>query len=131
VLAELGPDSSVLLGIGMNLAARASDLPSGDRLTPTSVLLETGAAPSAADALDALLDELRPIAELFESSGPPAVAARARAVDVLFGRAVELRLASGEVVQGSAAGIDDDGCLLVRSGDEVRPYASGEVVRLT
>jgi biotin-(acetyl-CoA carboxylase) ligase len=42
-----------------------------------------------------------------------------------------LRLAGGEVVQGTAAGISDDGCLLVRSADEVRAYASGEVARLT
>jgi BirA family biotin operon repressor/biotin-[acetyl-CoA-carboxylase] ligase len=131
VLAELGPGGSVLLGIGMNLAARASDLPAGDRLTPTSLLLETGAAPSAHDALEALLGELRPIAELFEGGGPAAVAGRARALDVLAGKPVELRLASGDVMRGIAAGIDDDGCLLVHSGDEVSAYASGEVVRLS
>ena len=47
VLAELGPGGSVLLGIGMNLAAQASDLPAPDRLVPTSLLLETGSAPGA------------------------------------------------------------------------------------
>src|SRR5262249_49834152 len=36
VLAELGPDGSVLLGVGMNLAAGAGDLPAGDRLAATS-----------------------------------------------------------------------------------------------
>jgi BirA family biotin operon repressor/biotin-[acetyl-CoA-carboxylase] ligase len=131
VLAELGPEDCVLLGIGMNLAATVSDLPASDRLTPTSLLLETGAAPSASEALTVLLGELQPIAALFEEGGPPAVAARARALDALCGRSVELRLASGEVVQGTAAGIGDDGCLRVRSGDEVTAYASGEVARLS
>lgn len=131
VLAELGPGGCVLLGIGMNLSAGASDLPQGDRLAPTSLLLETGDAPSAPAALSALLDTLRPIVARFEADGPPGIAERARALDTLEGREVELRLASGDVVRGTAAGIDDDGCLLVRTGDRVQPYASGEVVRLT
>jgi BirA family biotin operon repressor/biotin-[acetyl-CoA-carboxylase] ligase len=131
VLAELGPDGSVLLGVGMNLAARAVDLPAGDRLAPTSLLLETGSAPSAPVALTALLDALQPLAALFDAEGPPAIAARARPLDALAGHTVELRLAAGAAVRGTAAGIADDGCLLVRAGDETRPYASGEVVRLT
>jgi BirA family biotin operon repressor/biotin-[acetyl-CoA-carboxylase] ligase len=131
VLAELGPGGSVLVGIGMNLTAGTADLPAADRLTPTSLLLETGDAPSARVALAALLGELRTVAELFDAGGPPAIAARARALDVLEGRAVELRLASGEAIAGTAAGIDDTGCLLVRAGGAVRPFAGGEVIRLT
>jgi BirA family biotin operon repressor/biotin-[acetyl-CoA-carboxylase] ligase len=131
VLAELGPDGSVVLGIGMNLASRQNDLPEADRLVPTSILLEKGAAPSAADALAVLLAAVRPLAALFDSEGPPGIAARARPLDALAGTPVELRLANGDSVQGEAAGIADDGCLLVRSDGQVRPYASGEVVRLT
>ena len=67
----------------------------------------------------------------FDAGGPPAIAVRARALDALEGREVELRLASDDVVRGTAAGIDDDGRLLVRDGDLVGAYASGEVVRLT
>ncbi|HEY3613856.1 MAG TPA: biotin--[acetyl-CoA-carboxylase] ligase [Gaiellales bacterium] len=131
VLAELGPDGSVLLGVGMNLCSRAGDLPPADRLVPTSLLLETGSAPSAPVALLALLGALRPLADVFDREGAPAIAARARRLDALAGTAVELRLASGEIVQGEAAGIADDGAILVRGADGVRPYASGEVVRLT
>jgi BirA family biotin operon repressor/biotin-[acetyl-CoA-carboxylase] ligase len=131
VLAELGPGGSVLLGVGMNLAAQVPDLPVGDRLAPTSLLLETGAAPAASDALAALLEALRPLAEVFDADGPAAIAARARPLDALDGRPVQLLLAGGEVVEGTAAGIADDGSLLVRAGDEVRAYASGEVARLS
>jgi BirA family transcriptional regulator, biotin operon repressor / biotin---[acetyl-CoA-carboxylase] ligase len=130
VLAELGPGGSVLLGVGMNLAAQASDLPAPDRLVPTSVLLETGSAPHPREALAALLAALRPLAELFDAHGPSAIAARARPLDTLLGSAVELRLASGQVVAGTAAGIADDGCLLVRTRAGVQSYPSGEVVRL-
>jgi BirA family transcriptional regulator, biotin operon repressor / biotin---[acetyl-CoA-carboxylase] ligase len=131
VLAELGPADSVLLGVGMNLAAQASDLPAPDRLVPTSLLLETGSAPTPQVALLALLDALRPLAASFDADGPPAIAARVRRLDALAGTAVELRLASGEVIAGSAAGIADDGSILVRTPEGMRPYASGEVVRLT
>jgi BirA family biotin operon repressor/biotin-[acetyl-CoA-carboxylase] ligase len=131
VLAELGPDRSVLLGIGINLAARAGDLPESDRLTPTSVLLETGAAPDAREALTRLLGELAPLAARFDDGGPAAISERARPLDALAGSDVELRLAGGEIVRGAAAGIADDGCLLVRGPEGVVPYASGEVVRLS
>jgi BirA family biotin operon repressor/biotin-[acetyl-CoA-carboxylase] ligase len=130
VLAELGPEGSVLLGIGMNLAARASDLPESDRLAPTSLLLETGAAPYAPAALRSLLEALRPLAALFDTEGPAAIASRARPLDALEGTALHLRLAGGEVVEGTGAGIADDGSLLVRDSDGVRAYASGEVARL-
>jgi BirA family transcriptional regulator, biotin operon repressor / biotin---[acetyl-CoA-carboxylase] ligase len=131
VLAELGPDGSVLLGVGMNLSSRAGDLPEADRLIPTSLLLETGAAPAAPVALSALLKALQPLAALFDAEGPEAIAARARPLDALSGSRVQLRLASGNTVEGSAAGIADDGSLLVRTERDVRGYASGEVVRLT
>jgi BirA family transcriptional regulator, biotin operon repressor / biotin---[acetyl-CoA-carboxylase] ligase len=131
VLAELGPDGSVLLGVGMNLSSRAGDLPEADRLIPTSLLLETGAAPAAPVALSALLEALQPLAALFDAEGPEAIAARARPLDALSGARVQLRLASGNTVEGSAAGIADDGSLLVRTERDVRGYASGEVVRLT
>jgi BirA family biotin operon repressor/biotin-[acetyl-CoA-carboxylase] ligase len=131
VLAELGPEGSVLLGIGMNLSSQASDLPPADRLVPTSLLLETGSAPSAPTALAAQLAALRPLADSFERDGPAAIAARARRLDSLAGTAVELRLASGDVVRGEAAGIADDGSILLRGDGGARPYASGEVVRLT
>jgi BirA family biotin operon repressor/biotin-[acetyl-CoA-carboxylase] ligase len=131
VLAELGPEDSVLLGVGMNLSSRAVDLPAADRLAPTSLLLETGSAPTAPVALAALLEALQPLAALFDAEGPAAIAARARPLDALSGSAVQLRLASGEVAEGTASGIADDGSLLVRVAGEVLAYASGEVVRLT
>jgi BirA family biotin operon repressor/biotin-[acetyl-CoA-carboxylase] ligase len=131
VLAELGPGDSVLLGVGMNLSSRAADLPAPDRLAPTSLMLETGSAPTASAALTALFAALRPLAALFDAEGPAAIAARARPLDALSGTAVRLRLASGETIEGTASGIADDGSLLVDAKGAVRAYASGEIVRLT
>jgi BirA family biotin operon repressor/biotin-[acetyl-CoA-carboxylase] ligase len=131
VLAELGPGESVLLGVGMNLSSGTADLPAPDRLVPTSLLIETGSAPTAPAALTALLDALQPLAALFDAEGPAAIAARARPLDALCGSEVQLRLASGETIVGTASGIADDGSLLVGAAGCVRAYASGEVVRLT
>ena len=118
VLAELGPDGSVLLGVGMNLSSGAADLPAPDRLVPTSLLLETGAAPDAPAALADAARRARPARHRVRQGGPAAIVALARPLDALVGRAVELRLAGGEVVRGSAAGLADDGCLLVRGSEE-------------
>ena len=131
VLARARPRWQRAAGGGHEPRRAGRDLPVPDRLRPTSVLLETGSAPSAQEALTVLLGALRPLAALFDAEGPRAIAARARALDALDGAAVELRLANGAFVRGTAAGIADDGCLLVRSGDELQAYASGEVVRLT
>ena len=122
----------MLLGIGMNLSSRVADLPASDRLDAhlppardrarrrararrSSVLLARAAA------------DRRPLRRRRAARRRRACARARRA----RGRSVELRLASGEVVRGTAAGIGDDGCLLVRSGGEVTAYASGEVARLT
>ena len=85
---------------------------------PTSLLLETGAAPAAAQrAARRCSDACGHSPRSSTPRAPPAIAARARPLDALAGSPVELRLASGDaVVQGTAAGIADDGCLLVRSG---------------
>ena len=132
MLAELGPEGSVLLGIGMNLAARASDLPESDRLAPTSLLLETGAAPSAPEALAVAARRAAAArGPLRRRRAARHRSACARARRARAAGAWQLRLASGEVVQGTAAGIADDGSLLVRAGGEVTAYASGEVARLT
>ena len=131
VLAELGPDASVLLGVGMNLSSEAAYLPAPDRLVPTSLLLETGSAPSAPAALTALLAALQPLAELFDLEGPR----RSRRAPVRSTRSGAPRCScgsqSGETVEGTASGIADDGSLLVGVAGDVRAYASGEVVRLT
>ena len=83
VLAELVPGAVVVLGLGVNLASKEGDLPPADRLIPTSLLLETGSAPSAPTALAALLEALRPLAAAFDQEGPPAISAHARPLDAL------------------------------------------------
>ncbi len=131
VLAELGPEGSVLLGIGMNLAARASDLPESDRLAPTSLLLETGAAPPRLTALPRCSRRCVRSAALFDTEGPAAIAARARPLDALEGTALHLRLAGGEVVEGTGAESRTTAACWCAPVTALRSYASGEVARLS
>ena len=131
VLAELGPGGSVLLGVGMNLSSQAEDLPAPDRLVPTSILLETGSAPGAPAALTALLDALLPLAALFERTGPPAIAARARALDALAGSPSTCGSRTARWRRAREPASPTTGACSCAPPTGERPYASGEVVRLT
>ena len=96
------------------------DLPAGDRLAPTSLLLETGAAPArAASPRRAARRGAARSPRLFDAEGPAAIAARARALDALDGRsgAAPSRGRRGRRGHRRRAS-RDDGSLLVRSGDE-------------
>jgi BirA family biotin operon repressor/biotin-[acetyl-CoA-carboxylase] ligase len=52
-----------------------------------------------------------------------------RALDVLQGRQVAVRLGT-DMIEGEARSIDDQGRLLVRSGDRIHQLAAGEVERV-
>ena len=133
VLAELGPEGSVLLGIGMNLASQAAR-PARGR-PPRSHLAAAGdrRCPCRAGRRSPRCStRCGTLAGLFDAEGPAAIAARARALDALDGPAV--RVASGERRgrrghrSGHRATTAACSCAPPTS---VRAYASGEVVRLT
>ena len=134
VLAELGPDGSVLLGVGMNLASRAADLRRPTASLPTSLLLETGSARARAEALAALL--ARAAAARARSSTTRGAARRspARARRSTRSRARAVRAAARErrgrrrARQPASPTTAACSCAPATS---VRAYASGEVVRLT
>jgi biotin-(acetyl-CoA carboxylase) ligase len=132
VLAELvaGERVVVLLGVGLNAALETSQLPQTDRLPATSLLLEGVAPPPPAALLDGLLARLVPLVESWEEGGFAAVAQRVREVDDLAGRPLQLKLANGHHATGVAAGIADDGALLLREDAGLHRHRSGEVARV-
>jgi BirA family biotin operon repressor/biotin-[acetyl-CoA-carboxylase] ligase len=104
-----------VIGIGVNVAVRPDDFP--PELKDTAGTL--GLAPSAIEpTLASLLGELERWLGAAEADVLDAVRAR----DALLGRPV--RWAGGE---GRGAGIDGDGRLLVRRGDEETALDAGEV----
>jgi BirA family transcriptional regulator, biotin operon repressor / biotin---[acetyl-CoA-carboxylase] ligase len=107
-----------VIGIGLNVGTRLEELPVELRDSATSLAVASGSDPSVEAVLDAVLERLN--SRL--TAAPNAVVAAWRERDVLIGRA--LRWAGGE---GIAAGIDDEGALLVDTADGRVSLDAGEV----
>jgi BirA family transcriptional regulator, biotin operon repressor / biotin---[acetyl-CoA-carboxylase] ligase len=133
ILTELAAEpervSWVVLGVGVNVNARAEDFPEDVRRDATSVLLERGEpAPRAllaAACFTALEEWIDRHAE--EGFGPVAVAWRKRSVTL--GRDVVVKVEGREVV-GTAEDIDESGALLVRTGAGLERILTGDVALL-
>jgi BirA family biotin operon repressor/biotin-[acetyl-CoA-carboxylase] ligase len=104
-----------VLGIGINVALREADFPPELRGRAGTLGLEPGAIePTLGGLLEAL--------ERWLGAPEPEVLEAVRARDALLGRPV--RWAAGE---GSGAGIDDDGRLIVQTSDGPVSLEAGEV----
>jgi BirA family biotin operon repressor/biotin-[acetyl-CoA-carboxylase] ligase len=116
ILAEARPQEGwAVLGIGLNVTTE--EFPPELRETATSLLLE-GVSADAETVLEALLAAL----ERRLGEGPDSILPAWRERDALKGR--QVRWADGE---GTAAGIDDSGALLVQTDDGLVTLEAGEV----
>ena len=117
--APLGATRVAVIGIGVNVGAHAVD----DAASGVASLdeIEPGATP--ASSLARVVPALRAALARFDRAGLAAFAERFAARDVLRGRAIVA--ANGELA-GTAAGIADDGALLVDTGEGVVAVTSGE-----
>ena len=120
ILVEGRPQEGwAVIGIGVNVATDASDFPTELRETATSLAAATGReAPEVEQVLGALLPRLE--ARLGEASCGVIDACRAR--DALRGKRV--RWQEGE---GTAAGMDGEGALLVETAGHRIALTAGEV----
>ena len=119
ILVEGRPQEGwAVAGIGLNVSTTSDQFPQELRATATSLAIESGSAPSHDDVLDVLLGAL---GRRFGDE-PAAVLEAWRARDALVGQPV--RWADGE---GTAAGIDDAGALLVDTAGGRTALAAGEV----
>ena len=118
-----GGDLAVL-GIGINVALRAEDLPVP---TATSVLLEGGPADATALAA-ATLRALDRWYTHWDAGRPVAPGYVERSATI--GAEVAVHVGHGSPARGRAVGVDGLGCLLVDVGGSVRTFAAGDVVHL-
>lgn len=128
ILAErVGGTDAVVVGIGVNVAMTAEQLPVP---TATSLLLELAgsALPSSADLLDALLDRLGARYRAWEDAGPPL--ADYRRACATLGRTVQVDLPAGASLTGTAQDVDADGRLLVDAAEGVQAVAAGDVLHV-
>jgi BirA family transcriptional regulator, biotin operon repressor / biotin---[acetyl-CoA-carboxylase] ligase len=107
-----------VIGIGLNVGTRADEFPEELRTTATSLAIESGTDPGVDVVLESVLAALD--RRLGASAKDTLAAWRER--DVLRGSRV--RWNAGE---GSAAGIDEDGSLLVDTDDGRVALDAGEV----
>lgn len=132
ILAEVAPDGSVVVGIGLNVSTRADEL-SGlppSALPPTSLAL---AGATVHDRETVLKAHLRSLSRAYAAwrSDSTSVAPLYRRLCRTLGRQVRLDLPAGDAVRGTALDIDDSGCLVVRDSDGAQHvFAAGDVVHL-
>ncbi|HEY0641510.1 MAG TPA: biotin--[acetyl-CoA-carboxylase] ligase, partial [Pseudonocardiaceae bacterium] len=126
ILAEVA-DGAVVLGIGLNVTQRPGELPPDAHATS---LAAEGARHTDREALlVAVLRELAGYEARWRAGDDAAAEYRARC-DTL-GRRVRVTLPAGAVLTGEAAGVDDEGRLLVRAADGVTHRVSaGDVIHL-
>jgi BirA family biotin operon repressor/biotin-[acetyl-CoA-carboxylase] ligase len=127
-LPELVPGPAILLGVGVNVDDAPALEPPRRAVSLRALGLDP---PSPRELLERLVERLQPLAEAFDAGGFVAVASRVRELDALAGRTVAVELAAGARIEGTGAGIADDGALLVETAGGTHMLTSGEVVRVT
>ena len=126
VVGESSGPCAVIIGIGINVAMPQQAAARIDQ-TWTDLQTLTGCACISRNRLAArLLDHVLPAVAEFEAQGLQPFLEEWRRHDIVDGRDVDLQLA-GEVIRGTARGIDAGGALLVDTATGRRRFTSGEV----
>lgn len=107
-----------VIGVGLNVGTTAGEFPEELRDVATSLAIESGHDPGVEPVLEAILAAL----DHRLADPPRSILDAWRDRDVLAGKTV--RWNRGE---GTAAGLDDSGALLVDTGDERVALDAGEV----
>jgi BirA family transcriptional regulator, biotin operon repressor / biotin---[acetyl-CoA-carboxylase] ligase len=131
VLIELRAEASgpahVVIGVGVNVdlpaAARREIEAGGVRVA--AVADACAAVPSRNLVAGAILDELLSMLGQFEREGFAAFRDAWTALDALSGRPARVLLGR-TVISGTSRGVDQEGALLLDTGDRVQRFVSGE-----
>jgi BirA family biotin operon repressor/biotin-[acetyl-CoA-carboxylase] ligase len=131
VLIELRAEASgpahVVIGVGLNVALPAAarrEIEAGG-VRVAAVADACAVAPSRNLVAGALLDELLSMLGQFEREGFAAFRDAWMALDALSGRPAQVLLAD-TAISGTARGVDQEGALLLDTGDRVQRFVSGE-----
>jgi BirA family transcriptional regulator, biotin operon repressor / biotin---[acetyl-CoA-carboxylase] ligase len=131
VLIELRAEASgpahVVIGVGLNVALPAAarrEIEAGG-VRVAAVADACAVAPSRNLVAGALLDELLSMLGQFEREGFAAFRDAWMALDALSGRPAQVLLAD-TAISGTARGVDEEGALLLDTGDRVQRFVSGE-----
>lgn len=133
ILTEMSAEADrvhwVVVGVGVNVNARAEDFPPELRDEATSLLLERGHPAPRALFLAACLSELEAWYDRHAEQGFAPIRQAWRERSVTLGQQVVVRT-DGQDVTGLAEDIDDTGALLVRTAPGLVRVTSGDVALL-
>ena len=118
-----GQDAARFVIIGTGINVRAPQIAPAQLSTPAACLQDIDAAWTAPLALQQILPRLVEDVLLFAEAGFAPFQARFAQWDVLQGQHVHL----SDGTQGEAAGVDQDGTLLLRTADGLHAVLSGDV----
>ncbi len=125
--AEANGPAHVVIGVGINVAlpapARREIEAGGTRAAALADACDV--APSRNLVAGAILDELLSMLVQFEREGFAAFREAWTDLDALSGRPSQVLLANGAVL-GTARGVDQEGALLLETGDRTQRFVSGE-----
>ncbi|HEY6470916.1 MAG TPA: biotin--[acetyl-CoA-carboxylase] ligase [Candidatus Dormibacteraeota bacterium] len=128
ILCEVAPsgvqEGRVAIALGMGVNLRVGAYPDGAVGISLHDVVER--PPDAEALFRAWIDRLWVRLATLERGGIPAVVADWRAVALGLGQPVTVRSAAG-TLEGIAVDVEDDGALLVRSGDDVHRVLAGDV----
>lgn len=127
ILSETDGHDGVVIGIGVNISQSRSGLPTPQA---TSLAME-GATVAREDLLVEILSGLHSAVDSLRRDGAALALDDYRRLCLTIGREVSVGLPSGEVLQGKAVGVGDDGQLHVRTAQKTRSVAAGDVVHAT
>lgn len=139
VLAEVGagdgPDRALVIGIGLNVATPAGELPAGGTSLATELDRVGAAHPGRDTVLVAVLRALADLDDRWRATHGDVVAAGLvedyRARCATLGRDVEVSLPGGRTLAGRAVDVDRDGRLAVRAADgDTTVVSAGDVVHV-
>jgi len=119
-------EPAVVLGIGINVHQSLEELPVA---SATSLAL-AGRPVARAVLLAAVLERLLDVTQRWRAGGGATAGALAQACAaacVTIGRPVQVRGPAGDLVDGFAVGLAEDGALLVESGGRTRAVHAGDV----
>lgn len=120
-----GGTRSVICGIGVNLIYTEADFAAAGLPYATSVLAETGQTLSPEAVTAEIANQLEPVLALLDQTGFAGIRPRYLQGCCTVGRQVSV-IENGISSVGFAEDITDDGALLVRFGDGIRPVLAGE-----
>lgn len=130
ILSERSGDA-VAIGIGLNVSARAADLPSPEA---TSLALEDARWVSRQELLVTVLREFESCYTAWERAGGDVDACGAREAyrhfSLTWGREVRVELPDEAELHGLARGVDDAGRLVIDTEFDERAVTAGDVVHL-